>query len=166
MKVNYLVLLVILTLNAVGQKDSIDTIPAVRGLEVPFEEIETNCLDQPRPVKYHGDYEWIIRTEEEYAKSQIRYTDYCRRYKFPEIDFQKYTLLGYHTSVGGCAMPTVKHKVFIQNRKLIFHRKITQDGSCEPIFRVKKLVLVPKMSDDYEIEFIEEQDCLRCPGWN
>ena len=155
MKINYLVLLVIITLNASCQKDNADAIPEVSGIEVPFEEIEMSCIN-------NIEREWVVRSNQELWKEKSFYSDYCRNYRFPEIDFEKYILLGYHTSVGGCGMPIVKHEVFIQRRKLIFRRMITRDGPCEINITTTRQILVPKLYKDFEIEFTEKRDCLGC----
>lgn len=148
------VLLVILTLNAACQKDSADANPVVSGIEVPFEEIEIDCFK-------NIEREWIIRSEQELMKEKSLFSEDCRNYQFPEINFEKYTLLGYFVITGGCRFPDVEHHVFIQNRKLIFQRVVTQNGCCKPGIYAKGHILVPKMTNEIEIEFREDR-ILNC----
>ena len=151
MKIGQLiVLLITISLNAACQKDSTEAIPVVSGIEIPFEEIEINCF-------IARENEWVIHSEQELMKAKNFFSENCRSYQFPEIDFEKYSLLGYYVIVGGCRIPDAEHHVFIENRKLVFQRVITQNGCCKPGFNVENYILVPKMNNEYDIEFREER---------
>ena len=153
MRLSKVLVLIILTMQAACQKDSDHAINVVSGIEVPFEEVETKCINAK-------ENEWVIRSEEEFISAQIRYNDHCQRYEFPKIDFEKHMLLWYQTKAGGCYWPDVEHSVTIVNQKVIFKRVIIEYGYCKPLRQFDSAVLIPKIYTNLEIVFEEEIQVL------
>ncbi len=84
----------------------------------------------------------------------------CADIDFTQIDFEKYTLLGKFTGMGGCKLPYYDHQIVIdeKNKKCIYKIKITTYGLCEPYYMNMHWVLIPKLPKDCIVEFeVEEQ---------
>jgi hypothetical protein len=73
---------------------------------------------------------------------------------FPEVDFTKYTLLGYHLNGTGCTVNFEKH-VYRDDReeKVIYEISVHQEGACEMAIYDRNLILIPKIPSDFRVDF-------------
>jgi hypothetical protein len=78
----------------------------------------------------------------------------CENYTLPPIDFDEKTLLGIFASGGGCDVD-FQREVFRDdnNKEIIYNIKIFSEGTCEAIFSSMNWILIPKIPEDYEVEF-------------
>jgi len=77
----------------------------------------------------------------------------CDTAKLPNIDFSKYSLLSKRTN--GLCSATYARKVLkdIDNKKIIYKISVTYEGSCEMLVGSRNWAIVPKIPDDYNVEF-------------
>ena len=89
---------------------------------IEIQEIDVTCGGRflwKLPEKF------IIRDKKEYDK----YFCYCS--SCPEIDFDKYTLIGfYKENINGCRMPCYKYNYYKQNNNYFLYIEICQNGPC------------------------------------
>jgi hypothetical protein len=78
----------------------------------------------------------------------------CNRATLPSIDFTRYFLIGKHTEGGGCSA-NYNRQVIIdkENKKITYYIKVTYTGSCFLYFRNMNWALVPRVGNDYTLEF-------------
>jgi hypothetical protein len=103
----------------------------------------------------NGNY--IIRNEQEYLalfnnkSPQLE----CNDYTIPEIDFDKYTLIGISTSVDGCSVPTIDRSVFkCKDKKLyIVSLSITKTGLCKMLHKIQIWFLIDQIKTTDKVEF-------------
>ncbi len=115
---------------------------------VPCEAIIIKCT-QPTPGNY------FINSFKEYNDSIIKKSSYseCSDYDLPDIDFEKYSLLGFVCSVGGCDDPQIKYTVVrnITFEKEEFNIDVSVIGECLRNNLVEVWCIIPKTN--YEIKF-------------
>lgn len=124
-------------------------------IEVPHIDFDLKCTGSG------ADLEYIVRSQQEYQSLIDNSPDLypnpfllCVDYKFPEIDFSKYTLLGRGVSAGGCDIE-FERKVFRddQNKKYIYSIKSDVEGTCEKGLFNKNWILIDKIPNDYGVDF-------------
>lgn len=119
---------------------------------VPCEEIKIMC-SQIHPA------ENVIRNNIEYQKLlnvKSPHPD-CGIYSLPEIDFNKYTLLGIDLGVGGCKEPTIKHSVMkLPDDRYEFIVNIKQRGYCKINFSYDIWCLIPKIDETVIVKFTQK----------
>lgn len=75
---------------------------------------------------------------------------------FPEIDFSKYSLLGYHASGTGCDVSFEKY--IYQNDEdlsILYQLKVIEKDDCETTIYNRNFILVAKIPSSYEVQFQE-----------
>jgi hypothetical protein len=79
----------------------------------------------------------------------------CDTAQLPPIDFTYYTLLSKQTGGGGCHA-TYLRKVIkdTEHKKIIYEIEVKYEGICAMIISNRNWVIVPKIPDDYNIEFL------------
>lgn len=79
----------------------------------------------------------------------------CDTAQLPIIDFNNYSLLTKRTNGGGCSA-TYKRKVIkdAENKKIIYEIAVDYEGTCEMLLGSRNWALVPKILDDYNVEFV------------
>ncbi len=84
--------------------------------------------------------------------------DDCRNFEMPEVDFSKYSLLGQQagTCKGGNFLRTVTKNE--AEKKIIYTVQAKCCGYNKVLLMSKNIVLVPKIPQDYTVEFILEED--------
>lgn len=103
--------------------------------------------------------ELIFRDKESFES----YVDSMRIYPYnlncdtatvPDINFDKYTLVGKFTSGGGCDVE-YKRNVFedVNNKNIIYEIKINYTGLCEMLITSMNWALIPRIPDNYSVEF-------------
>ena len=78
----------------------------------------------------------------------------CDTVSLPDIDFNTYSLLGILTIGSGCSAD-YKRKIFkdISNKKIIYSISIEYSGLCEMLIYNWNFTLVPKVPDEYTVDF-------------
>jgi hypothetical protein len=73
----------------------------------------------------------------------------------PQIDFTEYSLLGFWATGGGCDIKMIR-EVNIDNnaKKYEYKIKVIECGSCDMLRYDANLVLVPKLPEDYSMNFL------------
>ena len=109
-----------------------------------------------------GDTNVLIRDsmsyKEYFEKKRLNLSNGdCDTAELTTIDFNKVTLLGTYTKGGGCRSNT-KRKVYddIENKKIVYVIEENYSGVCEKLIYSYNWVLIPKIKDDYAVEFIVE----------
>jgi hypothetical protein len=124
-----------------------------------FPGILSSCFS---PGNYEND-EIVFRNKEQYQyyENIIRAHPAnvnCDTAKLPEIDFEKFTLLGKETHGGGCGVKFEREVLKdTKNKKIIYKISVEYIGPCYMLFVSYNFVLVPKIPADYEIEFQVEK---------
>jgi len=119
---------------------------------------------------HNSDYDEIVfRNNEAYQEFQdsirgtIAYMN-CETAKLSSIDFKKYTLIGKKTSGGGCSV-NYQRKIFDDKVNKIIKYKISAiySGYCAMLISSWNWAFIPKLSDDYMVEFqiTEQQESLK-----
>ena len=74
---------------------------------------------------------------------------------FPEIDFERYSVLGAQATGTGCNVTFEKHVYRdAQSKKIIFTVAVIEEGKCEQISHNRNLILVLRIPPDYSVEFL------------
>jgi len=82
------------------------------------------------------------------------YNTNCDTATLPIIDFTKYSLLGKHTSGGGCS--ATYHRQILQDnngKKLIYRIIVHYEGTCSMNLASWNWVIIPKLENGYSVEF-------------
>lgn len=115
---------------------------------IPSEIIQLMCTQSPE-----GEY--IIRNNEEYQQllnARSPHPD-CGNYELPDIDFSKYILVGYVSSIAGCSSPEISLKVIREGKGYLSSIMIQKDGLCKLNNRFTLWYLLPKEGGDLNIDF-------------
>ncbi|HON20432.1 MAG TPA: hypothetical protein PLW70_03765 [Bacteroidales bacterium] len=73
---------------------------------------------------------------------------------YEAIDFSKYTVLGKYTNGGGCSVVYERNvSKNISNKKILYSITVHQCGYCDMYSECMNWVLVPKIPEDYTIEY-------------
>lgn len=80
----------------------------------------------------------------------------CDTTNHPTIDFSQYTLIGTFRDASGCSQEFIKH-LYIDdiNKKYIYSVQVEEEGGCLPYVVSMNWILVPKLPNDYTVEFLE-----------
>jgi len=121
-----------------------------------FKELLSDCFYGI----FQKDYSEIIITDLESYKNfedSIRVQAgglNCDAASLPYIDFNKYSLLGKFTQGGGCSA-IYDRTVFDDtvNKKIIYKISVEYSGECDMWIFNWNWVCVPKLPQDYEVEF-------------
>jgi hypothetical protein len=112
-----------------------------------------HCLDFDK-IKHIGKF--IIRKQNEYdnldtLKSELSPYPNCNNYKKPEIDFTKYSLIGFITLTGPF---NINRHVYINvpEKKYLYKINITITSEESILYVLYNLMLVPKIPTDYVVE--------------
>jgi hypothetical protein len=153
MKMINLIFVISITLIACNNNDCDLPDDLNSGIIVSSFEVTNECV---RLDEYKDTY--IIRTLQEYDSIKIKesYVDTCTVFKLNSVDFEKHTLLGFQ--VCGTCQVSYDRKVSedIKNKKYIYSININECGDCKKLNCSMNWVLVPKLPDDWTVEFIEE----------
>ncbi len=106
-----------------------------------------------------GYEEVIISDNESYQKfgNSIRIHPYnldCDTAILPHIDFNNYTLIGKFTDGGGCEAKYLRQIIDDkENKKIIYKISVEYSGMCAMYIVNMNWARIPKISDNYLIEF-------------
>jgi len=119
---------------------------------ITFSEIKIECITSK-------DNNFILKNEQEYQKLLTEnLSDHlkCQSYKLPSVDFNLNTVVGAITSCGGCSEPEVLKKIIKipVEKKYLIQILMIQKGLCKINFTHKSWLLLPKIEEDYSVEFI------------
>lgn len=112
---------------------------------INFKEITFDCLTLGR----YSIGEHIVKNNIEYQKLFF----YCTKNQLPIIDFTKYTLIGYVSSVSGCQLPKVTKEINKINKTYQVDINIVKQGSCKKNNPIIFWGLIPKIDDNDDIQF-------------
>jgi len=102
--------------------------------------------------------ELIIRNQnefEDYGDKIINNDNRCEAANLPIIDFSEYSILSKITQDGCCSdMYTRLILKDYELKKITYKIDVEYFGSCEKLCFNYNLVLVPKIPEDYKVEFI------------
>lgn len=135
---------------------------------INWKEVDSGLVDIRSPMDY------AIRTESLYQEGYLDYlqtrVEHPEIYQsvpemtyeaflatcnvFPEVDFAKYSLLGFQVAGTGCEVSFEK-KVYRDDsrKKFIYALAVIEQGSCESETRARNLILVPMIPTDFSVEF-------------
>lgn len=132
-----------------GQKDQLEE-------KISCEKIDIGCLILGRETR--GEH--IIKNDIEYQQLiQSRSThSNCSDYQLPEIDFNKYTLIGYVSSIAGCDLPKISYEIIKQNNQYSINLTVIQHGMCERNNPIKTWCLIPRVEESSVIKFNIEKN--------
>lgn len=118
-------------------------------LQSPIEckEIKIMCTQSA-----HGEY--VINNNHDYYKLLDQRSTHpdCTDYNLPQIDFEKYVLVGYISSIGGCSPPNLTKLIFSDDTKYYVNIYVKKNGFCKTSNSIEVWYLIPKMNMD--VEFI------------
>lgn len=108
--------------------------------------------------------ELVFRTQIEFEAYGTKIKDKriaCETVSLPEIDFSKYSLLSKLTR-GGCCTAKYERMVLKDslNKKIIYSIMPKYEGTCEMLCGNFNWVLVPKILEDYTVDFLVNEEAL------
>lgn len=73
---------------------------------------------------------------------------------FPEVDFSRHAVFGYHAVGTGCTVTFQKH-IFRDDpgEKMLYELTVIEEGACEEAFQNRNLILVPNIPEDFTVIF-------------
>ena len=81
----------------------------------------------------------------------------CDTAQLPNIDFDKYSLIGKYTEGGGCEVSYDRDIIEDKLRnRIIYTIKVEYQGTCAMLITSMNWVLIPKLKRNYEVEFVVE----------
>ena len=122
------------------------------GIIVSEFDILNDCV---RLDEYKDTY--IIRTQDEYDSIKIKKTnnENCTTYTLNPVEFNNYTLLGIK-ACGTCEVSFDRNVTKDDHsKKYIYTIKVNDCGPCKELSCSMNWVLVPKLPDDWTVEFKE-----------
>lgn len=116
-----------------------------------IEEIEIICISPIISEKY-----FVIKNKNDYYAIFRRYSDHpnCIGYNLPQIDFDRYTLIGINKGVIGCDAPVYKYNFYKENNIYFMEINITQIGFCKVNLVIFKAYLISKLLENEDIKII------------
>lgn len=109
--------------------------------QIPFSEVRMGCLDT-----FKLDATNIYTNEDEYHNLYTYMAPFedCNHYVLPEVDFDRYRLIGIKVESGGCAMPAVKLQLEKEDGVCVFKVLVGDGGNCKALFLNSIWALVEK----------------------
>ncbi|MEO0470460.1 MAG: hypothetical protein AAF206_12620 [Bacteroidota bacterium] len=155
MKVLHKVFFALLTLGALSAcQDNNDTCPECSDKLGIIEIAQFAPLAGPDCFFEYAADQYTIQTQAEFDDMVAEATSNCTSFVPESIDFDTYSLLGQKVDGSGCSRvfcPKVTDK---KNRKqYLYEVELLECGFCLPYEQRMEWVLVPKLPDDYEVEF-------------
>lgn len=97
----------------------------------------------------------VINNQKELDKFIINsdLSDCVNQNTIQEIDFNKYTLVGYGSSQSGCNAPTINLSFKKINDVIFINAAVTIEGLCKGYFNGKTWTLIPKIKKKESINF-------------
>jgi len=98
------------------------------------------------------DSSFIIQSEAQ-LDSLFEYKT-CSDLQKPEIDFSEHTLLGYYVDGGGCDIQFIREVTVDESeQRYIYTVKVKECGWCAKLGYSMNWVLVPKLPENWTVEF-------------
>lgn len=107
--------------------------------------------------------EVVVRNEAEYAAlADSMYMEKaglnCSQSELPAINFNLYSLIGKKCSIGGCdAEFGKKIERYSTQKKIVYTLSPSYIGYCSMLIMDMNWALIPKIDDDFQVEFIVEE---------
>jgi len=120
-------------------------------IPIKCEDIDIMCVQKLKP-------NYVIRSSEEYQTLLINKISHskCYNYTPPTINFNKHTLIGYHSFIAGCKPPELEKTITKDTiNSYIIMIKVTQIGLCKRRNPIQIWCLIPKISLDAKVSFHE-----------
>lgn len=133
-----------------------------------WKEVDSGLVDIRTPEEY------AIQTGSLYREGYLDYrqgrVEYPDRYQsmpelsyeeflatcnvFPEVDFEKYSLLGAQATGAGCTVDFEKHVYRDdQSQTVRYEVAVIEAGACDTVTHNRNLILVPRISPEYRVKF-------------
>lgn len=136
-----------------------------------FALIKAQEQDEPfkqTPVNIHASCSmfvigWDVKVfedKETFNKAIAKAKLNCSSVKIPDVDFEKYTLIGVGTNVGNCKAGSKFDITISKDKEKKIYLVKTKIGysPCRGISYTARWALVPKLPKDYKVEFIMEEE--------
>jgi hypothetical protein len=144
------------------------------GEELAFEEVDIGCL----PGLLGNSVSFVVRNQNEYDNLRVEYYEKTKEEykklwgvttdeelnkgmpfkncdaKLTPINFEEKTLLSHYADGSGC-ITEFNNDVRKDNlnKKIIFTIEVIEHGTCEPFNAYRSSILIPKIPDDYSVDF-------------
>lgn len=117
--------------------------------ELTFSDIDIRCYPTDEGIIIDSDSAYQLFQDENNG-------DFCADFGYPTIDFTKSTLLGVGKTAG-CRIGSKYWNVYIDEAKkvYIFQTILEGEGNCEALALDQFWVTVPKLPNDYTVQFVE-----------
>ncbi len=106
-------------------------------------------VQQQYPGLTDEEYERLV-LEMFYSALPFKGTENCSH---PEINFDKYTLLGQAAHTSGCELPEYIIEVERNRSEYVYRVTIKRIGDCEMAISKNKWILIPKIPREYPVKF-------------
>jgi hypothetical protein len=118
--------------------------------------IQTGSLYQEGYLAYQ--YECAENPSMCQSLPEVNYEEFLAKCNvFPEVDFSRYSLLGYHASGKGCIVSFEKHVYRDDlNHQVMYQLRVFEEGVCDQVFYDRNLILVMRIPSNYIVDFLLE----------
>lgn len=117
--------------------------------KVDFKEVDLQCI-----AAESMNQTFVIHSAEDFERFKKDHKITSRECNLPDVDFEKYTLVGSMISASGCNAPKVSKQVSMDEGKntLLLAVDVKQQGYCKMLHVTPVWVLVPKMQEGTDVK--------------
>jgi hypothetical protein len=109
------------------------------------------------PISKFSSSGYVLIDSKSYADLQdtirVDYFDECNSTDLPTIDFSQFSLIGIATDAQCSATYDRKEFIDIENKKCVYSIIVNQNGLCKLLVQSMNWAIVPKIPNDYTVEF-------------
>ena len=133
-----------------------------------WKEVDSGLVDTRTPEEYAIQVESLY--QEGYLDYQQTRLEYPEKYQtiplisyenffascnvFPNVDFSRFSVLGYQVSGTGCSVSFEKNVYRDdQNRSILYELTVFEEGRCELDFSSRNLIMVPRIPSNYSVNY-------------
>ena len=150
MKITFHILLTLILLNGCSKSPKCWGDDKNKGIIVKDVNFGSACMI------HFVDQKFVIKSQEKL--DSLYQAETCSQLKKPSIDFEAYTLLGQYVTAGGCEFKTIKEVEKNEDAKTYkYIVTVKSCGLCKMKMFNMNWILVPKLPDDYTVEFFSDE---------
>jgi hypothetical protein len=93
--------------------------------EVSFEEITLGCRDVI-------ESNHVVKNNDQYQNLRSKYnnSDFCKKFKLPHVNFERFVVLGFEIYVQACEEPIYEKRIYNRNDTTYVNLSVISKGQC------------------------------------